>query len=164
LGARKQDEWETPKYIFDWATQGYSINLDVCASAKNYKASPYISKKQDGLKESWAGYRCWMNPPFSDIGSWVTKAVGEVWHNKGTEVVALLPANTDTKWFHSICGLFPIILLGPGRISFELNGKSQPGNPRGSMLVFFDNEPHSAISLKAPRATIETVSLPEPPC
>src|SRR5438105_13611943 len=57
LGARKQDEWETPKYIFDWATQGYSINLDVCASAKNYKASPYISKKQDGLKESWAGYR-----------------------------------------------------------------------------------------------------------
>ena len=42
------------------------------------------------------GYNCWCNPPYGrEIGKWVEKAA-----TSNTKVVMLLPARTDTKWFH----------------------------------------------------------------
>lgn len=43
----------------------------------------------------------YMNPPYGrEIGKWIEKAYRET-RNPGTVVVALLPARTDTKYFHT---------------------------------------------------------------
>ena len=53
----------------------------------------------DGLSKSWNGERVFCNPPYGkEISKWVKKAYQE--NENGTFVVMLLPARTDTKYFH----------------------------------------------------------------
>ncbi len=92
------DEWETPQDLFDKLNKEFKFTIDVCATKENAKCKLFYSKKEDGLKREW-GVRCWMNPPYGRvIGKWVKKAYESA--QKGALVVALLPARTDTKWFH----------------------------------------------------------------
>lgn len=90
------DEWETPLQLFNLFDQKYHFTLDVCATPQNAKCKKYFTKKEDGLAQDWAKEVCWMNPPYGrEIGKWIKKAVD----SKAT-VVCLLPARTDTAWFH----------------------------------------------------------------
>lgn len=115
----------------------FRFQLDVCADGKNAKCKKYISKKDDGLKVSWKKYICWMNPPYGrEIGKWVKKAS----EHQGL-VVALLPARTDTRWFHEyIYGKAEIRFIR-GRLKF---GDSKNSAPFPSMVVVWNSKtPHS---------------------
>lgn len=91
------DEWSTPDSFM--ARLPFTFDLDVCATPENAKAPRYFTKEQDGLVQDWKG-TCWMNPPYGkDIEAWVQKA--SVSAMDGATVVCLLPARTDTKWWHS---------------------------------------------------------------
>jgi site-specific DNA-methyltransferase (adenine-specific) len=130
------DEWETPKDLFNKLDQEFNFWLDVCATEENKKVGLYISKEQDGLKQKWSEYvipTCWMNPPYGkEIGKWVKKAYEESLN--GATVVCLLPARTDTKWFHEyILGKAEIRFL-KGRLRF---GDSKDSAPFPSMIVIF---------------------------
>lgn len=95
-------EWETPSEIFDPLHERHRFTLDVCATAKNAKCPDYFTKADDALSHYWNGV-CWMNPPYGRnvTGKWVEKAYNETRTNPFCElVVCLLPARTDTKWFH----------------------------------------------------------------
>jgi site-specific DNA-methyltransferase (adenine-specific) len=89
----------------------------------------------NGLNQSWGGHSCWMNPPYSQISKWVAKAVDETTKDETTRVVCLLPARTDTKWFHELVvpNADEIIFL-KGRIMF-VGGDSSAPFP--SMIVIF---------------------------
>lgn len=95
------DEWATPQDFFDGLNQEFGFGLDVCATAENAKCDAYYTKKQDGLTQAWneAAAVCWMNPPYGrQIGAWMKKAYEE--SQKGVTVVCLVPARTDTAWWH----------------------------------------------------------------
>lgn len=92
------DERSTPSELFDPLHKEFHFTLDVCAMAENAKLHNYFSLTENGLKQPWAGHRCFMNPPYSDIRSWLYKAREE--SLKGALVVAILPCDTSTKWFH----------------------------------------------------------------
>lgn len=90
--------WSTPQEFFDELDKEFHFTLDVCANAENAKCARYYTEEQDGLKQEWDGI-VWCNPPFGrSVGKWVKKAA----ENRST-VVMLLPARTDTKWFHDYC-------------------------------------------------------------
>lgn len=92
------DLWATPQEFFDELNATWHFNLDCCALPENAKCEMYYTPEQDGLKQDWNG-TVWMNPPYGrEIGKWVKKAYSEA--QNGCIVVALLPARTDTKWFH----------------------------------------------------------------
>lgn len=94
-------EWETPQWLFDLLDREFSFNLDVCASLKNRKCKKYLSKDDDGLKQSWLG-TCWMNPPYGrEIADWMAKAHAE--SKNGATVVCLVPARPDTEWWWQNC-------------------------------------------------------------
>lgn len=97
--SHKSDEWETPQHIFDALDAEFNFNLDPCATDKNHKCVTYFTKEEDGLKQNWGGCRVFCNPPYSQIGKWVEKAFREC-RTDGTLVVLLIPARTDTKYFH----------------------------------------------------------------
>lgn len=103
----KSCEWETPLALFNKLNDKYNFTLDVCATQLNTKVkSNYYSQKDDGLKKVWRNEICWMNPPYGrEIGKWVEKAFLTVVDPLSiyTVVVCLLPARTDTKWFHNYC-------------------------------------------------------------
>ena len=89
-------EWGTPQDLFDNLNKEFHFDLDVCANDQNHKCEKYFTKEQDGLSQKWQG-RVWCNPPYGKvIGNWV-KACSEY---EGLSVM-LLPARTDTKWFHN---------------------------------------------------------------
>ena len=91
----KTDLWGTPQDLFDELDAEFHFDLDVCALPENAKCERYFTPEQDGLVQEWDG-TCWCNPPYGrQIGKWVKKA-----SECGTMVVMLVPARTDTKWFH----------------------------------------------------------------
>ena len=149
----KSKDWETPGSVFEPLQKEFNIVLDVCASDNNRKCNSYFDKKINGLTADWklAGefgklskVACWMNPPYGrEIGAWVRKAYLE--SLKGVTTIALLPARTDTKWFHDyILGNSEVRFL-KGRIKF-VNAKSSAPFP--SMIVIFKPKKKSILRWK----------------
>lgn len=108
-------EWETPQDFFDRLNSKYNFDLDVCATPENAKCELYFTKEQDGLKQEWAGV-CWMNPPYGkEIGAWMRKAYESSF--EGATVVCLVPARTDTAWWHDYAMKGEITFIR-GRLKF----------------------------------------------
>jgi site-specific DNA-methyltransferase (adenine-specific) len=123
------DDWATPQEVVD---RYGKFDLDPCADACNAKAPTFFTKQDDGLTKPWFG-RVWMNPPYGrGIKDWISKAA-----NSECEVVALLPARTDTRWFHDhIYGKADVEFL-KGRIKF---GGHKNAAPFPSMVVIFNKK------------------------
>lgn len=127
------DEWETPQDLFNELNQEFHFTLDPCASTDNHKCEKWYSRSDDGLSKSWSGETVFVNPPYgSEIQKWVAKCAAE---NKGGVVcVMLLPARTDTRWFHEYIYHKAEVRFIKGRIRF---GNSKWNAPFPSMIVVF---------------------------
>lgn len=127
------DLWSTPQAFFDKYNEQYHFTLDVCATDENAKCEQYYTKEIDGLKQEWFGV-CWMNPPYGrDIKHWIRKAYESSIKNNAT-VVCLIPARTDTSWWHDYCMEAKSIEFIRGRLKF---GNSKNSAPFPSVVVVF---------------------------
>lgn len=127
------DEWATPQWLFDELKYEFYFTTDVCATDQNSKCTLYFTKEVDGLSQEWLG-TCWMNPPYGrEIGKWVKKAYESSIKN-GSTIVCLLPARTDTKWFHDYILDKAEIRFLRGRLKF--NDSKNPA-PFPSMVVIY---------------------------
>lgn len=133
LFTSKTDNWATPQNLFDQLNSKFNFTLDPCASKENAKCEKFYTKEDDGLSKNWDNERVFMNPPYGrEIGKWVKKASEQ----QGGVVVCLLPARTDTKYFHEyIYGKAEIRFI-KGRLKF---GGSKNSAPFPSMIVIFKN-------------------------
>lgn len=128
----KTDLWETPQDFFRALDSEYHFDTDVCATPQNAKCRNYYTPEMNGLIQNWTGV-CWCNPPYGrKIGDWVRKASESA--GAGATVVMLLPARTDTKWFHKYIYGRAEIRFVRGRLKF---GGSQNAAPFPSMVVIF---------------------------
>lgn len=147
--SHKTDEWSTPDDVFAELDREFLLDLDVCANPLNAKKQNYFVKGfdggllgetkletlalADGLVQDWSGRRCWMNPPYGrKINAWIEKAA-----TGGADiVVALLPARTDTDWFHRYLYHKENVEIRfiKGRLKF---GGSKNSAPFPSMVVIF---------------------------
>lgn len=121
----KTGEWATPQDFFDKLNAEFHFTLDPCADEQNHKCARYFTKKQNGLVQSWARETVFCNPPYGrDIALWIRKAIEQA--RNGACVVMLIPARTDTKWFHDL--VFPCseIRFVKGRLKFGGSGNSAP--------------------------------------
>lgn len=124
-------EWETPQLFFDALNAEYHFDVDVCATANNAKCERYYTKEQDGLSQQWKGV-CWMNPPYGrEIGKWMRKAYESSLY--GATVVCLVPARTDTAWWHDYAMKGEVEFVR-GRLKF---GGSKANAPFPSAIVTF---------------------------
>lgn len=132
----KTSEWATPQELYDSLNAEFHFNLDPCATKENAKCAGFYTKEKDGLKQNWGGQRVFMNPPYGrEIGKWVQKAFVEIKGLKPPQIiVALLPARTDTKWFHDYIYNKAEIRFLRGRLKFN-DGKNPAPFP--SMIVIF---------------------------
>ena len=127
----KTDIWETPQDFFDKLNEEFRFQTDVCASPENAKCKRFYTPEQDGLAQEWSG-ACWCNPPYGrQIGKWVRKAS----ESKATTVM-LVPARTDTAWFHDyIYGKAEVRFIR-GRLRFS---GAKENAPFPCMVVVFRN-------------------------
>lgn len=126
-----KDDKPTPQHLFDRLNREFGFTIDVAASADNAKCARFYDRAQDALRLPWTGV-VWCNPPYgAGLGKWVQKGHDEA--KNGSVVVMLLPASTDTIWFHRYC-LRAEIRFIKGRLRF---GNTDGTAPFGSMVVIF---------------------------
>ena len=141
------DQWATPQDFFDRLNEEFHFTLDACADETNHKCDRYFTKEQNGLVQDWSCETVFCNPPYGrSIGHWVRKAFEEAAH---TQVVMLLPARTDTRWFHDYIYQKAEVRFIRGRLKF---GNSKNNAPFPSMVVVFQNRAESL------RSTIKSFS------
>lgn len=124
--------YATPDWLFESLQKEFGFTLDVCANPDNAKCLNFITSENDGLLQNWEGV-VWCNPPYGrSIGLWVHKAYMESFN--GITSVLLLPARTDTRWFHTW-------VLGKAEIRF-IKGRLKFGSEKNlvlfpSMIIIF---------------------------
>lgn len=135
-------EHETPPEFFKRLDRRWRFTLDVCASRRNAKCPRFYTRKEDGLAQPWSGV-CWLNPPYGrTIGTWVQKAAEET-ERGAAVVVALLPARTDTSWWHEWVMPFARITFIRGRLKFS---GMENGAPFPSALAYYPKRRAMALA------------------
>jgi len=137
LSSERMD-WETPPEIFDDLQKEFNFTLDPCASSENAKCEKFFTEEDNGLVKDWSNERVFVNPPYgSAIKEWVKKCFQE--RNRADLIVMLIPARTDTTYFHEYIYHKAEIRFIKGRIKFLGNQKGSGSAPFPSMLVIFRN-------------------------
>jgi phage N-6-adenine-methyltransferase len=152
--SKASDEWSTPQEFYDALDAEFEFDLDAAASHTHHMCPTYITAEDDSLAVDWIEWcnaegpppygprvpTVWLNPPYSKCREFFAKAKAEC--RKGCTVVMLVPARTDTRWFHD--HVWDSVLHCPregvevrfikGRLKFA---SATAGAPFPSMVVVF---------------------------
>lgn len=131
----KYMDWETPLDFYNKLNEIYNFTLDFCATKENAKCERYYTKEQNALIQNPKDEIIFCNPPYGkDIKLFVKKCF-EL--SNDNIIVMLIPARTDTKYFHEyILGKAKIVFI-KGRLKFKVNSKGSGSAPFPSMYVVF---------------------------
>lgn len=143
----RADDWETPADLFAKLDAEFGFTIDVAATAENAKCPLFFTPDDDGLSQSWDGRVCWMNPPYGTaIARWMRKAFEE--SLRGATVVCLVPARTDTAWWHDYAMRAHERRFLRGRVRFLRNGVGIGDRSKGSQSSPF---PSAVVVFRASR-------------
>jgi phage N-6-adenine-methyltransferase len=130
----KTIEWATPLDFFKPLNDEFNFTLDVCANKDNKKVDRCFTLIENGLIQCWKDNICWMNPPYGrDMIKWLEKAKYEADYF-GVTTVCLIPARTNTSWWHNICLKAAEIRFVLGRPKF---GDATHGLPLPLAIIVF---------------------------
>jgi len=136
LFASEREDWATPpELVAGLEAEFGTFELDPCATPATAKAARFYTAEQDGLAQPWAPARVFLNPPYGRvIGAWMHKARLEA--ERGSLVVGLVHARTDTRWWHSdVEGHARLLRPLRGRVRFLAAGNGNAPAPFPSMII-----------------------------
>lgn len=143
MGARNKsktkDSWCTPQVVVD-ALRDFNdgpFELDPCSNPNSIvgaRVEWYGPPHTDGLVLPWHRGPVFVNPPYSDKLSWARKCHDEhrSWE---VEIVALLPADTDTRWFQQFALGCDHLCFWRGRLHFVGDRRYPARHP--SVLLYW---------------------------
>ena len=140
-------EWGTPQWLFDQLAEEFGgFDLDPCATDLNAKCERYFALADDGLAQKWTG-KVYMNPPYGrGIDLWMKKAYEA--SLAGALVVCLVPARTDTAWWHDYAAHGDVRFLR-GRLHFDGVAEKGHNAPFPSAVVVFRPANETRITTEA---------------
>jgi len=131
----KTDLWATPNDFFDKLNDEFRFTLDPCSTHENAKCYKHFTEEENGLLQDWGNEVVFCNPPYGrQIKDWVKKSYEES-QKDNTTVVMLIPARTDTIYFHEYIYHKAEIRFIKGRLKF---GNAKNSAPFPSMVVIFE--------------------------
>jgi len=134
LFSHKSDLHSTPQWLFDKLNAVYGFTLDPASSDDNFKCLKHYTEKENGLTQSWANEIVFVNPPYSENAKWLEKSYNEAKNNMAC-VIVLIPARTDTRYFHDYIIKANSLTFIKGRLKF---GNAKNAAPFPSMIVEFN--------------------------
>jgi phage N-6-adenine-methyltransferase len=140
--------WSTPDNLYNGIDKKCKFAIDLAANASNTKHKrwfgPDSKYAEDSLRVKWHKIKgwCWLNPPYGrELHTWMQKCHKEA--QKGAKIMALVPARTDTKWFHDFIYKKYDVIFIKGRLKF---GGAKNSAPFPSMLVVFRKKARLSVS------------------
>ena len=121
LFTSNKEDWETPSAFFNSLNEKYHFKWDLAASSDNAKCNNYFTRDDNSLKQNWGGLdgNLFVNPPYGrELKLWVKKA-SETHLKNGQYLVMLIPARTDTSYWHDHIFNHAEIEFLRGRLKFE---------------------------------------------
>jgi len=156
----ERQDWGTPAEFLKWLkeTKQWEPTLDAAADEKNAKAIHFFTEADDSLTKDWFG-DVWLNPPFgTELPKFMAKCAEQIKNPLVKSIYVLIPARTDTKWFHEI--VMPnayLIYLIKGRFNFRVDNAVEGANaPFPSMLVVYRRN-----QIVSQRSGITTLEVPK---
>jgi len=125
--SHKTDDWSTPKDFYNKLNKEFHFDFDPC---------PLRNNTCDALFKDWNG-NIFVNPPYSNISNFLEKGLLELNKGNARVVVFLVPARTDTKWFHKFVLNKAEIRFVKGRLRF---GNSNNNAPFPSLVLVYRNK------------------------
>ena len=125
--------WSTPPEILEklYRVVGGPFSMDPCSPSSNrrgatVRARVHLSLRENGLAHDWPG-KVYVNPPYGrGLAMWTSKCRTSVEHGSAELVIALLPARSDTAWWHrDVAGHADVVLL-KGRLAFGDGTQAAP--------------------------------------
>lgn len=131
------DERETPPELYQEIVRRVGRpSLDVCATKQNTKCPTFYTPFDDGLSQPWA-VNFWMNPPYSDVQEWASKACREV-VNHSVRGIVLVPSATETAWWATLWDFAAEVAFLTPRVRFLKDGKPMGSPPFGSAVFVLE--------------------------
>ena len=134
-------EWCTPQDFYDELDKEFNFTLDVAATKDNALCEHFYTAEEDGLSQPWnpPTGAVFCNPPYGrEIIKWVKKAYAEARLHPVT-IVMLLPARTDTSYFHDYIYNHALVRFIRGRLRFtDSIGREYWPAPFPSMVVIYN--------------------------
>lgn len=125
MTSSKDMTWATPAEWFRYLDLEFGFTLDPCCHHETAKCEKHFTPDEDGLSQSWADERVFMNPPYGrEIGKWMKKAYEECRNNHAL-VVCFVPARVDTQWWHEFADKGEV-RFPKGRVKFQGADASAP--------------------------------------
>lgn len=139
LMSSNTNEWSTPQELFDELNAEFHFTLDPASTHQNAKCKKHFTMEDDGLSKDWKNETVFCNPPYGrEIPKWVQKCHDE-WKKNNITVVMLIPARTDTRYFHDFIYKKAELRFIKGRVKFiDENGDDSGCAPFPSMIVIFN--------------------------
>lgn len=133
----KKMDWETPQKFFNELHEKYNFTIDVATNGSNAKTENFYTEEDNALIQKWHG-RVFCNPPYGrELKHWVKKAYEESQKDHNELIVLLIPARTDTTYWHEYIFDKAEIHFLKGRLKFEVNGKPTDSAPFPSALIIY---------------------------
>lgn len=121
--SKRSDDWATPPAFYAQLDQEFAFTFDPCP----------LHSEVDALSLSWNG-SVFINPPYSNIRAFLEKGLAELEIGHCHTLVYLVPARTDTRWFHDLVYGRAELRFIKGRLRF---GDGKNSAPFPSMLAIF---------------------------
>tara|TARA_Y100000114_G_scaffold132609_1_gene131479 strand:+ start:386 stop:856 length:471 start_codon:yes stop_codon:yes gene_type:complete len=139
INKSRTDSWATPQYILDEVLEDAKKNINPDIKLSKFDPCPLNDTPTfDGLDRSciWKTQVSddeilYINPPYSALKStkkregWIERIAWEA-KSFNTKICVLIPARTDTQWFHDYCCRIGKIEFMRGRVKFEGAKSSAP--------------------------------------
>lgn len=146
-GENEQDCWQTPEMLLELVREVAPIALDPCGAPGNPTQAQHVlhpdrlPPDNDGLTAYW-GHEglVFLNPPYSQMAAWATRLAVETCRTSvRREYIALVPARTDTRWWHELVAARPArVCFWRGRLRFN-KPSGEPGQaaPFPSAVLYY---------------------------
>lgn len=135
----KTNEWYTPRDLFKKLDDEFHFTLDPCCTKYSAKCEKFFTIEDDGLKQDWDNNVVFINPPYGrDIKKWIKKAHDEFYAYKKVTCVLLIPARTDTSYWHDYIFGKAEVRFMRGRVKFEReDGTTGDSAPFPTAIVIY---------------------------
>ena len=127
------EAWTTPREVLEklYRVIGDDFDLDPCSPVRSGPRAPVRARlryvtEDDGLALAWRGV-VFLNPPYGRaLPRWIAKAHAEATVGRVFTIIGLVPARTDTRWWHSHVAGHADVWLLKGRLAFGDGANAAP--------------------------------------